>query len=82
MDKYRPAIIDTGAPLSLLPRSVWIRADIARFRVGGLVRKSEAVHFPGESPYWRGAEASRMTAWTFPAFFWFFTGFREKRLES
>lgn len=27
---FRPAIIDTGAPLSLFPRRVWQRADVPR----------------------------------------------------
>jgi hypothetical protein len=43
---YRPAIVDTGAPVSLFPRPVWQQADIRRLgrvSVGGLMRRSECM---------------------------------------
>lgn len=39
---FRPAVIDTGAPLSLLPRNVWHGAHIrdeGSFAVNGIIRK-------------------------------------------
>lgn len=43
---YRPAIVDTGAPLSLFPRRIWHGADyqpVGRVYVGGLTRKPECM---------------------------------------
>lgn len=43
---FRPAIVDTGAPVSLLPRRVWQPADVrpmGRIRVGGLNRRPECM---------------------------------------
>lgn len=41
---YRPAVIDTGAPVSLFPPSIWKdarRKELGRVRVGGLARRPE-----------------------------------------
>ncbi len=43
---FRPAIVDTGAPVSLLPRRVWQSAEVhalSRIQVGGAVRKPECM---------------------------------------
>lgn len=43
---FGPAIIDSGAPLSLFPRRVWQPADVrplGRVRVGGLARRPECM---------------------------------------
>ncbi len=43
---FRPAIIDTGAPVSLFPRRVWQSAAVRRMgrvRVGGLTRQPECM---------------------------------------
>ena len=43
---FLPGIVDTGAPLSLLPRRVWQSADVShmgRILVGGLNRRQECM---------------------------------------
>ena len=43
---FRPAIIDTGAPVSLFPRRAWQQADVrclGRVSVGGLARTPECM---------------------------------------
>jgi hypothetical protein len=43
---FRPAIVDTGAPLCLFPRRAWTGADVrvlGRTRVGGIRNKPECM---------------------------------------
>ena len=43
---FQPAIVDTGAPVSLLPHRFWQSADVqplGRIRVGGISRRPECL---------------------------------------